>query len=204
MHRIGLTGGFCSGKTFVLRVLEEQGCRTLRADDLAKGIVFAPGSPLLNEVVGIFGPGVLDAGGGLDREKFSQALFADLEKRQALNAVVHPLVGEERRRLIREAEAAGIYDFLVYESALLLESGIQGDFERVIVVYSSPAVQLRRAMERDGLTRAEAQKRIRSQFPLREKLKAAHYAIDTSLGAESTRARTLEVFHLLKKDFHLS
>lgn len=204
MHRIGLTGGFCSGKTFVLRVLEEQGCRTLRADDLAKAIVFAPGSPLLQEVVGIFGPGVLDAGGGLDKEKFSQALFADLEKRQALNAVVHPLVGEERRRLIREAEAAGIYDFLVYESALLLESGIQGDFERIVVVYSSPAVQLRRAMERDGLTRAEAQKRIRSQFPLREKLKAAHYAIDTSLGAESTRARTLEVYHLLQKDFHLS
>jgi dephospho-CoA kinase len=204
MHRIGLTGGFCSGKTFVLKVLEEQGCRTLRADDLAKAIVFAPGSPLLAEVVGIFGPGVLDAAGGLDKEQFSQALFADLEKRRALNAVVHPLVGEERRRLIREAEAAGIYDFLVYESALLLESGIQGDFERVIVVYSSPAVQLRRAMERDGLTRAEAQKRIRSQFPLREKLKAAHYAIDTSLDAESTRARTLEVFHLLQKDFHLT
>ncbi len=204
MHRIGLTGGFCSGKTFVLRVLEEQGCRTLRADDLAKAIVFAPGSPLLQEVVGIFGPGVLDAGGGLDKEKFSQILFADLEKRRALNAVVHPLVGEERRRLIREAESAGIYDFLVYESALLLESGIQGDFERIVVVYSSPAVQLRRAMERDGLTRAEAQKRIRSQFPLREKLKAAHYAIDTSLGTESTRARTLEVFHLLQKDFHLS
>jgi dephospho-CoA kinase len=204
MHRIGLTGGFCSGKTFVLKVLEEQGCRTLRADDLAKAIVFAPGSPLLAEVVGIFGPDVLDAGGELDKEKFSQALFADLEKRRALNAFVHPLVGEERRRLIREAESAGIYDFLVYESALLLESGIQGEFERVIVVYSSPAVQLRRAMERDGLTRADAQKRIRSQFPLREKLKAAHYAIDTSLGYESTRARTLEVFHLLQKDFHLS
>lgn len=204
MHRIGLTGGFCSGKSFVLRVLEEQGCRTLRADDLAKTIVFAPDSPLLAEVAGIFGPGVLDARGGLDKEKFSQALFEDHEKRQALNAIVHPLVGEERRRLIREAESAGIYDFLVYESALLLESGIQGDFERIIVVYSSSAVQLRRAMERDGLTRAEAQKRIRSQFPLREKLKAAHYAVDTSLGAESTRAHTLEVFHLLQKDFHLS
>jgi dephospho-CoA kinase len=204
MHRIGLTGGFCSGKTFVLKVLEEQGCRTLRADDLARNIVFAPGSPLREQVAGMFGAEVLGANGELDKEKFSQALFEDGEKRRALNAVVHPLVGEERRRLIREAEAAGIYDFLVYESALLLESGIQGDFERVIVVYSSPAVQLRRAMERDGLTRAEAQKRIRSQFPLREKLKAAHYAIDTSLGYDSTRARTLEVFHLLQKDLHLT
>lgn len=203
MHRIGLTGGFCAGKSFVLKVLEEQGCCILRADDLAKSIVFSPESTVRREIAALFGPGVLDSQGALDKEKFSQALFEDYGKRQALNAIVHPLVGEERRRHIRAAEETGIYDFLIYESALLLESGIQGDFERIIVVYSSPAVQLRRAMERDGLTRAEAQKRIRSQFPLREKLKVAHYAIDSSGGYESTRANTLEVFHLLKKDFQL-
>ena len=71
------------------------------------------------------------------------------------------------------------------------------------MVYSPAAVQLRRAMERDKLTRAEAQKRIRSQFPLREKLKVANYTIDSSGSFENTRANTMEVFHLLKKDFNL-
>ena len=96
-----------------------------------------------------------------------------------------------------------MYDFLIYESALLLESGIYKEFEKIIVVYSSPAVQLRRAMERDKLTRADAQKRIRSQFPLREKLKVANYTIDSGGTFENTRANTMEVFHLLKKDFNL-
>lgn len=204
MHAIGLTGGFCTGKTFVLEVLREQGCFTMRADDLAKNIIFSPGSPVLEEIIALFGSGMLDARGGLDKERFSQALFEDYEKRQAVNAIVHPLVGEERRKKIRTAAETGIYDFLIYESALLLESGIHQSFEKIIVVYSAAAVQLRRAMERDRLTRAEAQKRIRSQFPLREKLKAAHYAIDSSGDFASTRANTLEVFHLLKKDFQLA
>ncbi len=204
MHAIGLTGGFATGKTFVLKVLEEQGCFTLRADDLAKSILFAPGSPVLKEISEFFGPEILDAGGALQKERFSQALFEDHEKRQAVNAIVHPLVSEERRRRIADAAAMGIYDFLFYESALLLESGIHRDFERVVVVYCSAAVQLRRAMERDRLSRAEAQKRIRSQFPLRQKLKAAHYAIDTGGDFAATRANTLEVLHLLKMDFHLS
>lgn len=203
MHAIGLTGGFCTGKTYVLKVLEEQGCCTVRADDLAKSIIFSEGSPVLQEIGALLGPDILDARGGLDKEKFSQVLFEDHEKRQSINAIVHPLVGEERQRKIRAAAETGIYDFLIYESALLLESGIYKDFERIIVVYAPEAVQLRRAMERDRLPRTEAQKRIRSQFPLREKLKVANYTIDSGGSFESTRANTLEVFHLLKKDFNL-
>jgi dephospho-CoA kinase len=203
MHAIGLTGGFCTGKTFVLKVLEEQGCCTMRADDLAKSIIFSPDSPVLQEIVAVLGPGIYDPQQGLDKEKFSQALFEDHEKRNAVNAIVHPLVAGERKKKIRAAEETGIYQFLVYESALLLESGIYRDFEKIIVVYSSSAVQLRRAMERDRLSRQEAQKRIRSQFPLREKLKVANYAIDSSGSFENTRANTMEVFHLLQKDFNL-
>ena len=107
------------------------------------------------------------------------------------------------RRRSAPSPRPGCYEFLIYESALLLESGIYREFEKIIVVYSSAAVQLRRAMERDRLSRAEAQKRIRSQFPLREKLKVANYAIDSSGSFESTRANTMEVLHLLKKDFNL-
>ena len=203
MHAIGLTGSFCSGKTFVLKVLEEQGCYTMRADDLAKNIIFSPDSPVLQKISAAFGPGIVDPEKGLDKDQFSRLLFEDHEKRKLINAIVHPLVSAERQKKIRAIEATRLYDFLIYESALLLESGIYREFEKVIVVYSPAAVQLRRAMERDKLTRAEAQKRIRSQFPLREKLKVANYTIDSGGTCENTRANTMEVFHLLKKDFNL-
>ena len=83
MHAIGLTGGFCSGKTFVLKVLEEQGCYTMRADDLAKNIIFSPDSPVLQKIIAAFGPGIYDPEKGLDKEKFSRLLFEDHEKRNA-------------------------------------------------------------------------------------------------------------------------
>ena len=203
MHAIGLTGSFCSGKTFVLKVLEEQGCYTMRADDLAKNIIFSPDSPVLQKISAAFGPGIVDPEKGLDKDQFSRLLFEDHEKRKLINAIVHPLVSEERKNKIRAIAATRAYDFLVYESALLLESGIHGEFEKVIVVYTSAAEQVRRAMARDRLTRAEAEKRIQSQFPLKEKLKVANYAIDSSGTFAKTRANTMEVFHLLKKDFNL-
>lgn len=203
MHAIGLTGGFCSGKTFVLKVLEEQGCYTMRADELAKNIIFSKDSPVLQEILFVCGPGIYDRKKGLDKEKFSAMLFEDHEKRNFINTIVHPLVSKERKNEISAVAETKIYDFLVYESALLLESGIYSEFEKIIVVYTSAAEQLRRAMARDKLTRADAEKRIQSQFPLKEKLKVANYTIDSSGSFAETRANTMEVFHLLKKDFNL-
>jgi len=204
VHIIGLTGGFCSGKSFVLKVLEEQGCYTMRADDLARAIISAKDSPVLAEIISVFGPEIYDQKKGLNKEKFSAMLFEDQEKRNFVNTIVHPLVSEERRKKIRSIEATKIYDFLIYESALLVESGIYKEFEKIIVAYTSPEEQIARAESRDKLSRLEAEKRIHSQFPLKEKLKVANYSIDCSGTCENTRANTMEVFYLLKKDFHLS
>lgn len=203
MHIIGLTGGFCCGKSFVLKVLEEQGCYTMRADDLAKNIIFTKDSPVLQEIISAFGPEICNQEKGLDKKKFSAMLFEDHEMRNFINRIVHPLVSEERKNKIRAIAETKIYDFLIYESALLLESGIYKEFEKIIVVYASATEQLRRAMTRDRLARAEAEKHIQSQFPLKEKLKVANYTIDSSGTCENTRASTMEVFHLLKKDFNL-
>lgn len=204
MHIIGLTGGFCCGKSFVLKVLEEQGCYTIRADDMAKAIIAAKDSPVLAEIVAKFGPGIYDRKKGLNKTKFSEMLFEDPEKRNFVNTIVHPLVSKERQKKIRAIEATRIYDFFIYESALLVESGIYKEFEKIVVVYTSPEIQIARAQARDRLSRPEAEKRIQSQFPLKEKLKVANYTIDSSGTCESTRANTMEVFYLLKKDFHLS
>jgi dephospho-CoA kinase len=204
VHIIGLTGGFCCGKSFVLKVLEEQGCYTMRADDLARTIIAAKDSPVLAEIIAVFGPEIYDSKEGLNKDKFSAMLFEDQEKRNFVNTIVHPLVSKERRKKIRAIAATKIYDFFIYESALLVESGIYKEFEKIIVVYASPEEQIARATARDKLSRLETEKRIQSQFPLKEKLKVANYTIDSSGTCENTRANTMEVFYLLKKDFHLS
>jgi dephospho-CoA kinase len=204
VHIVGLTGGFCCGKSFVLKVLEEQGCYTMRADDLAKTIIAAKDSPVLAEIIAVFGPEIYDRKKGLNKEKFSAMLFEDQGKRDFVNTIVHPLVSAERREKIRTIEATRIYDFFIYESALLVESGIYKEFEKIIVVYTAPGIQVARAKSRDKLSRPETEKRIQSQFPLKEKLKVANYTIDSSGSCENTRTNTMEVFHLLKRDFHLS
>jgi dephospho-CoA kinase len=204
VHIIGLTGGFCCGKSFVLKVLEEQGCYTMRADDLAKTIIAAKDSPVIGEIIAVFGPEIYDRKKGLNKTRLSEMLFEDQEKRNFLNAIVHPLVSEERRKKIRAIEETKLYDFFIYESALLVESGITNEFEKIIVVYTSPDIQIARAEARDKLSAQEAEKRIQSQFPLKEKLKVANYTIDSSGTHKKTRANTMEVFYLLKKDFHLN
>ncbi len=204
MHIIGLTGGFCCGKSFVLKVLEEQGCYTIRADDMAKTIIAAKESPVREQIIAIFGPEIYDPKNGLDKTRLSELLFENPEKRNLVNTIVHPLVSEDRRKKIRAIEATKIYDFFIYESALLVESGIYKEFEKIIVVYTSPEIQIARAAERDKLSPLEAEKRIQSQFPLKEKLKVANYTIDSSGTFENTRSNTMEVFYLLKKDFNLS
>lgn len=204
MHRIGLTGGICSGKSYVLGIFAELGCCTLRADQLAKDIMFAGNSPVRDKIVALFGSAVLDGKNGLNRELIVRRLFEDADTRLAVNALVHPLVAEERRKRIREADELGIYDFVIYESALLTEAGLCEEFEKIVVVYTAPEKQRRRLMARDALTAVEADMRLQAQFPLREKLRMASYTIDTAGSFESTRAKTLEVYHLMRRDFNMT
>ena len=200
MFQIGLTGGICTGKSYVLAIFAELGCYTFQADELAKKIIFSSDSKIARQLISLCGGDVGDKNGGLCKEKFARLLFEDAEKRNAINHIVHPLVVKERLDKIKEIEKMNIYDFFVYESALLVESGTFRDFKKIIVVYASPEEQIKRLMQRDGVDHQAAEKKIQAQFPLKEKLKVADYTIDSSGSFENTRINTLEVFHLLQKD----
>ena len=204
MHKIGLTGGICTGKTFILNILNELGCYTLRADEIARNIIFAPDSQVSKEIVREFGEGIYDEEKGLKKEEFTRILFEDIDKRNFVNNTVHPLVIAEREKVFRDLSKAGVFQFFIYESALMVESGTYKDFEKIIVVYTTAEEQMKRLQERDNIDYEDAENRIKAQFPLSEKLKVAHYTIDTSGSFESARAKALETFHLMKKDFHIS
>ncbi len=201
MYKIGLTGGICTGKTYVLKVLEEVGCYTAKADIIAKNIIFSENSEISSKIVEVFGKDIYDKDSGLNKEKFSKLLFEDPEKRNFINNFIHPLVTIERDKMYKDLEKAKIEGYFVYESALLVESGTYKSFDKIIVTYTNPEEQMKRLTERDNIKEEEAGKRIRAQFPISEKLKVADYSIDTTGSFETTRKNTLETFHLLKKNF---
>ena len=204
MIKIGLTGGICTGKSFILNIFKELECYTIRADEIAKQIIFSNKPDIVKKIVEVFGEEIKDAKGGINKEIFSRMLFEDVEKRNFINRFIHPLVVVERDHIFTDLKKSKVYDFFIYESALLVESGNYKDFDKIVVVYTSQEEQIRRVMARDEIDAEEAEKRIKAQFPLSEKLKVANYTIDTSGSLEETRKKTLETFHLMKKDFNLA
>src|SRR5687767_14356354 len=104
MLRAGLTGSIGVGKSFVSSVLAELGCRVLDADQTAREVV-EPGSPALRDVVAVFGQGVLQDGGRLDRSRLGALVFADADKRASLNSILHPYIIAKQDERLREWEA---------------------------------------------------------------------------------------------------
>jgi len=197
MLKVGLTGSIAVGKSFVLNELRQLGCVTLDADKTARDVV-EPGLPAFIEIVKNFGSGIITTDGSLDRSKLGAIVFNDLEKRELLNSIVHPRVIEAQDRWLREAEQAQPKGIAVVDAALMIESGGYKRFDNLIVVWCEPAVQLERLMSRNGLGRAEAEKRIGAQMSQEEKKAYADFLIDTSAKKEDTSKQTVEVFNKLK------
>jgi dephospho-CoA kinase len=166
MLRLGLTGGIASGKSAVAAMLREMGFAVLDADSLAHRLI-KPGQPAHDEILQQFGTAVLAPDGRVDRAKLSTIVFNDRAKLDRLNAIVHPRVAEVVFRQFDEWQRSGMRDAAFVEAALLIESGIHKKL--------------------DGLTEAEARRRIAAQLPVEEKLRLATEKIDCSGSLEETR-----------------
>jgi dephospho-CoA kinase len=198
MLKVGLTGSIAVGKSFVCSVLRDLGAHVLDADRTAREVV-ATGTPGLAAIVGAFGDGVLAPDGSLDRPKMGAIVFADAEKRKLLNSIVHPLVIAVQDSRIADLEREDPHGIAVVDAALMIESGGFRRFDRLIVVWCEPAVQLDRLKQRDGFDETEALRRIGAQMPQEEKKRFADFLIDTTGGFEPTRSRTVEVFRALSE-----
>ncbi|MEO8649020.1 MAG: dephospho-CoA kinase [Acidobacteriota bacterium] len=188
--------GNVQGKSFVVEVFRELGAYALDADQTAREVVM-PGTEGLEAIEKAFGNEIL-RDGVLDRAKLGAIVFADEKKRLLLNSIVHPLVFAEQDRWVRSIESSDPDGIAIIDAALLIESGGYRRFDKLIVVWCESAIQLARLMARDGLSKAEAEKRISAQMPQEEKRRYADLDIDTSNGYEETRQKTIEVFGLLR------
>lgn len=198
MLKVGLTGGIATGKSFVLSVLSELGCEVMDADQTAREVV-EPGQPAFEEIFAHFGSEVVGADGRLDRPKLGAIVFNDPAQREKLNSIVHPKVFEAQARWMAEVEARNPQAVVIIDAALMIETGSYRRFDKVVVVYCEPELQLQRLMARNNMTQEEATARISSQMPSAEKLKFADFSINTSLGFEDTRLQTVALYEQLRK-----
>lgn len=196
---VGLTGGVATGKSTVSAMLRALGCVIIDADLLAREVV-EPGQPAYREIVEAFGPGVLQPDGRLDRKALGAVVFADPAQRKRLEAITHPRIRERFAARLAELTERGFDGIVIFDAPVMIESGNYRNMERLVVVTSDEAAQMARQQEREGLSEADARRRIQSQMPLAEKARLADYVIDNSRDLGSTEAQVREVHRALLKD----
>jgi dephospho-CoA kinase len=159
MLLIGLTGGIGSGKSAVATRLTELGAIVIDADAIAREVV-EPGTDGLAEVVAEFGPEVLTATGELDRPALGRLVFADPQRRQALERIIHPRVRARSAEILSTAPEDAV---VVNDIPLLVETGQAKNFPLVIVVLAAEDVRVARLLRDRGMSEEDARARIAAQ-----------------------------------------
>ena len=188
---LGVTGNIAVGKSTVVAMLAERGATVIDADRVYHELI-AAGQPLLERIRERFGEGVMQADGSLDRAALGAIVFSDAAALADLDALTHPAVIAEIDR--RVAETNGV---VVIDAIKLIESGHAETCDAVWLVVAEAAQQVARLMERRGLKRAEAERRVAAQPPLGPKLARADVVIDNSGTIAATETQVAEAWHLL-------
>lgn len=186
MRVIGLTGGIACGKSNVSETLRELGAAVIDGDVLSRELT-APGGAALPDIRARFGDGVFHPDGTLNRRALGAVIFADDAARAALDDIMQPRILDLIRLRTEEARKAG-YPLCVLDMPLLYEAGLDALCDSVWCVYIPEETQLARLTARDGFTREEALRRIRSQMSAKEKADRAQVVIDTSGSISYTKA----------------
>lgn len=194
MLRVGLTGGIGAGKSEVSRRLAEAGAVLVDADKIAREVV-EPGTEGLAAVVAEFGEDVLRPDGSLDRERLGAIVFADEERRTALNAIVHPLVAKRSMELFEAAPEDAV---VVYDVPLLAEGSRAGDFDLVVVVDAPEDVQVRRLVGDRGMSEEQARARIAAQATREQRRAIADVVIDNSGDLAALERQVEELWKTLR------
>jgi dephospho-CoA kinase len=198
MITIGLTGGIASGKSLVAELFRRLGAAVIESDSIAREVV-EPGTTGWQSVVAEFGQDILASDSTIDRAKLGRIIFSDRERRNTLNAILHPLIINTIRERIADLGRKYPEALVVADIPLLIECGLQHEFDAVIVVWSPVELQRKRLMERDGLSAAEAQQRIDAQMALNEKQAHATYVIKNDGSEKQTEEQVQKIFLTIKQ-----
>ncbi len=201
MKVVGLTGCIGSGKSTVGDIFSEMGAEVLDADAIAKSVV-EPGSEGLRRIIDRFGNGILDSQGKLDRPKLASIVFFDESARMDLNAIVHPLVGQEIQKRIVDLEKRNFPGVVVLMIPLLVESGTDRyPIEKVIVVDVDDETAINRLVTLRSMNKSDATARLTAQAKRSDRLAIASYVIDNSGKVEDLYPQVSRIMAELLGDF---
>ena len=198
MLKVGLTGGIACGKSFVGEALAGYGCLVIQADDLGHEAI-APGGEAYLGVVKEFGREILTGEGAIDRRALAARVFGDAERLARLNALVHPAVFRREEQIVAEFAEREPRGIVVFEAAILVETGSYKRFDKLILVTCTEEQQVERALRRAGSLEADVRARIGRQMPLAGKRKFADFVIDTSGEKADTLRQTRAVYDTLRR-----
>ena len=194
----GLTGGIATGKSTVAEMIREEGVPVFDADQIAREIVL-PGKPAWQQIVAMFGEGVIGHDQTLDRAALAKIVFSDPDARRRLEAITHPRIRDEIGQRILQAAGLG-RNLAFVDAALMIETEWAKDFAGVLVVDCPADVQIARLMKRDRLSEEDAKRRTAAQMPLDEKRKLATAVIENAGDLEATRTQLKDFLAKLKAD----
>ncbi len=193
MLLVGVTGGIASGKSVVAARFAEHGAVVVDADAIAREVV-EPGTPALARIAEEFGSALIGDDGSLDRQALGAIVFADPAKLAILNGITHPAVLELSQRRFAEAAAADPDAVVVYDVPLLSEARSKAEFDVVVVVSAPEEIRIERMVSRRGMSREEAERRIRSQVSDEDRRALADYIIESGGTLDETLAQADDVW----------
>ena len=198
MLKVGLTGGYASGKSLVAAEFERLGCHLISADKLGHAVL-APDGAVYAPAIDLFGREILRSDGTIDRKKLASIVFAGPESLAKLSALVHPAVFVLEEKMLNDFAAQDPRGISVVEAAILIEAGRHSFFDRLILTACATETQIARAMKRDHLTREQVVARLEQQMPLEQKRPFAHFVIDTDGPKQETLRQVQTIFGELKR-----
>jgi dephospho-CoA kinase len=195
---VGLTGSVGTGKSTVTNFFRELGAHIIDWDELAREVTH-PHLRAWKEIVDYFGKDILNDDLTINRQKLAEMVFSDREKLEKLNQIIHPEVFKEDERITNEIKSLDPDALIVKDIPLLFEVARPIVVDKIVVVSTSEQTQLSR-LEEKGMSREDTQNRLKSQFPLEEKIKSADFVINNDGSLEETKKQVEEIYSLLKKE----
>lgn len=191
---VGITGSFGSGKTTLAGIFRSYGAKLINADKLAHRCLI-PGTSTYKSIISAFGRGVLKENKSIDRRKLSAIVFNNKKLLLRLNNIIHPRV----IRAIKDKVKRSKSKVIVLDVPLLIESGLNKIVDKLIVVKTNRRIQIERIQDKTSLSCADILKRIKSQIPLRQKMRLADFVIDNSGSIKETKKQTEKIRRVLWK-----
>ncbi|MBA3063644.1 MAG: dephospho-CoA kinase [Atribacteria sp.] len=195
---VGLTGGIVGGKSTVASMFKDLGAKIIDADKLGHSVIL-PHRPAWKKIVNLFGKDILRNNLTIDREKLGKTVFTNQTLLKKLNEITHPeiikMIKKEIDLVKNTTHNQG--KILIIDAALIYEAKIDRLMDKIIVVYINEDEQVKRLTERNNLSKEEALQRIKSQIPMKEKVKMADYVIDNSSSLNKTKKQVEKIWEEL-------